>query len=81
MACGHVAQSIDESGRPCCVVCLGIDPRAKIEQTVKPGLGGRTARCFECSRPPVASSWDLPFFSYRPAEKTDEYYCGCRGWD
>ena len=27
------------------------------------------------------SSFDLPFFEYRKDKKTDEYYCGCKGWD
>jgi len=79
MACGHVAQSQGRFG-PSCAICFGIDPRSEIV-VPKPRLDLRQARCFECSRKPVASSWDLPFFSYRPAEKTDEYYCGCRGWD
>lgn len=26
------------------------------------------------------SSWDLPFFSHKPDEEYDEYYCGCLGW-
>lgn len=28
-----------------------------------------------------ASNWNLPFFSYKPDQEKDEFYCGCWGWD
>lgn len=79
MACGHTAQGIDGAGRPVCVICVQIDPRA--EQPVEPpDLIGRVARCSYCKYE-EPSALDLPFFEYRPNQATDTYYCGCRGWD
>lgn len=42
-----------------------------------------SARCdwngkCDCERP---SDVNLPFFTYRPGQQYDEFYCGCAGWD
>ena len=29
----------------------------------------------------ATSSLDLPFFKSRPDQETDEFFCGCFGWD
>lgn len=29
----------------------------------------------------VPSSYDLPFFGYRPNDKYDAFYCGCQSWN
>lgn len=50
----------------------------------RPSLDGRKAICTQHKggdSKPVASSWTLPFFEYRPERETDSYYCGCWGWD
>ncbi len=90
MACGHVAQGVNGNGDPVCVVCFGIREGATIVAE-KPSLEGRRAYCSYATgrdgespkvhSEGVPSSWDLPFFSYRPERETDTYYCGCWGWD
>lgn len=47
MGCGHVANAMDGDGKPVCVICVGIDPRATIEVTEDQfsALLGRRARC------------------------------------
>jgi len=34
-----------------------------------------------CQCGAIKSSFELPFFEYRPNEPQDEFYCGCFGWD
>lgn len=81
MKCGHAANSQDtRTGKPCCAICIGIDPRATIPDDNPPDLTGREAKCFDCNRT-IPSSPGLAFFSYRPDKALDQYYCGCRGWD
>lgn len=79
MGCGHAANAIDKAGKPVCVICIGLDPRAKaIIKT--PNLKGRRANCAYCGRS-QSSDDDLAFFEYRPSKDFDSYYDGCRGWD
>jgi len=48
-------------------------------------LAGRMATCgsekTNRAHNPKPSSPDLAFFRYTPDEPTDDYYCGCMGWD
>ena len=62
MQCGHAAQAREQNGNPVCVICVGIDTKARQIETVRPRLEGRTARC-SCGKE-VESSSDLPFFEY-----------------
>jgi hypothetical protein len=44
MKCGHAANATDQEGKPCCVICAGIDPG--YNQIVQsPDLTGRMAKC------------------------------------
>lgn len=83
MKCGHVANAIDENGKPICAFCApdvkGVTVERSIESETS-GLEGRTAHCAWCSRV-TESKWTLPFFKYRPDKETDSYYCGCGSWD
>lgn len=87
MKCGHTANSNrlmpDGTKIPSCVICGCID--IAYECTGTSGLEGRKAICTQHKQGgdcrPVPSSWDLPFFRYRPDKEYDEYYCGCWGWD
>lgn len=74
MKCGHTANA-ESNGKPCCVICNCFE----IEEN-KPDLTGRKAICHDCGKK-RDSSYDLPFFEYKPNEPYDEYYCGCMGWD
>lgn len=79
MTCGCAANATTEvNGNhvPCCVIhdCTEVVDK-------KPSLKGRKAKCSYGSHGIVPSNWDLAFFSYRPDEEYDEYYCGCYGWD
>ena len=83
MACGHVSNAVDEQGKPCCLICLGLKPGAtKVVREVEgtDGLKGRKAKCPYCGKT-TNSNWSLPFFEYKPNEEFDEYYDGCFGWD
>lgn len=80
MKCGHVANAVTEDGKPVCVLCIGIDPKAQEIDKEIPDLTGRKAKCSICGKA-KESSFDLPFFDYRKDRETDEYYCGCFGWD
>lgn len=80
MQCGHVAQATDENGKPVCVICLGIDPKATEVAEELPDLAGRKARCPYC-RKTRDSSFDLPFFEYKKDSEEDQFYDGCFGWD
>jgi hypothetical protein len=94
MKCGHVAHGKCHSKGgvkfdppiPCCITC----DCTEVDDS-PPSLEGRKARCAywgicHCEMP---SSRDLPFFEYRGPgtnhyageKETDEFYCGCRGWD
>jgi hypothetical protein len=75
MKCGHVAMAHDIKGNPYCIIC---DCKEVAEEL--PSLEGRMATCSYCGHE-KKSSFDLPFFEYRKDKKTDEYYCGCKGWD
>lgn len=79
MKCGHAAYG-ELDGKPVCAICVGIDPRAQEIDDSPPDLTGRTAVCPYCKseRP---SDFTLPFFEYRPGERRDDFYCGCRGWE
>lgn len=79
MKCGHAANATKED-KPVCVICYGISEGADVIDDTPPSLEGREAHCSDCNRV-VKSNSDLPFFSYRPEQKQDRYYCGCRGWD
>jgi hypothetical protein len=61
-----------------------IDIKKEIK-TATEGLEGRYAVCSQhklgTRNSKVPSRWDLPFFTYRPQYETDDYYCGCRGWN
>lgn len=75
MKCGHVAMAHDMNGNPYCVIC----DCGEIDEE-RPSLEGRVASCSYCGHI-EKSSYDLPFFEYRKDKDTDEYYCGCKGWD
>jgi hypothetical protein len=84
MACGCAAQATMADGSPGCAVhgCTELAPE-------QPDLTGRTARCHDAQLrhrhskegQEVPSSLRLAFFTYRPDQEHDEYYCGCCGWD
>lgn len=40
----------------------------------------RMAKCSYCNQKTISDK-TLPFFSERPHDVVDRYYCGCRGWD
>lgn len=41
----------------------------------------RTANCcYACGNTEPSQKF-LPFFAERPERETDQYYCGCYGWD
>lgn len=80
MGCGHSANAKKGDGSPVCVICYGITPGADTVVT-SPDLTGRIARCSYGSHADVPSSTGLAFFSHRPDQQHDNYYCGCFGWD
>lgn len=71
MECGHAANSLDGEGKPACVICAGIDPRAKIVALIAPDMTGRVARCSSVAgiagsgHAEMPSSPDLAFFEFR----------------
>jgi hypothetical protein len=80
MKCGHVAQGTKgDTGKPVCVICIGIDPGAEIIDENPPDLTGRMAKCRSCDYM-KESKFSLAFFEYRPDREYDLFYCGCRGW-
>ena len=87
MKCGHAANATTErDGKtiPVCVICIGITPGAdEIAET--PSLEGRFAQCsYRYKDKPhglVPSSTELAFFTHKPNEQYDQYYCGCYRWD
>ena len=78
MKCGHAANA-ECDGKPCCVICIGLNPGAEIVDDM-PDLSTRKAKCGYCGRE-AQSSTSLAFFSHRPGQPCDSYYCGCFGWD
>ena len=83
MKCGHVANAIDENGKPICAFCAPDVDGVTVERVIDSetgGLEGRKARCTWCGRV-TNSRWNLPFFAYSAKSDTDSYYCGCGGWD
>jgi len=79
MKCGCRAQGTDSRGNPVCITHFGLKGGA-VQVAEIPVLTGRQARCCYCKKI-TNSSLDLPFFEYKPNEKYDGYYSGCRGWD
>jgi hypothetical protein len=92
MACGHVANATNEAGAPCCAFCVGMHEGA--EQVAQDqALAGRLARCTyyggrgqkgQLCRSEMSSEEareHQAFFGYRPHMDTDEFYCGCWGWE
>ena len=79
MKCGHSANATDADGKPCCAICIWLDPNAQIVDDAPPDLTGRFATCYGHSK--VPSSSNLAFFKHHPNKVEDEYYCGCMGWD
>jgi len=67
MQCGHAAQGYadNDPGKPVCVICAGLDPRAYLVAE-EPDLKGRRARCayFRTCGSEVDSSTSLAFFEY-----------------
>lgn len=84
MKCGHTAQGIrGADDAPVCVPCLGIVDGADVVDA-PPDLTGRKARCSYYGRKcqsETDSRTQLAFFGHRPERETDEYYCGCWGWN
>lgn len=78
MKCGHVANGWAKNRNPACAICGCIDVVKECKDNE--GLEGRKAKCGECGSM-VSSSWNLPFFEYKPDKEYDTYYCGCWGWD
>lgn len=79
MKCGHRANSSDSDNKPVCVICAGIGSGYDIP-VKEPNLKGRKCICNQCKK--VVDSKDaVAFFEYRPKEKFDNHYDGCRGWD
>ena len=82
MKCGHSATSNTQEGEPCCLVCYPREESMIEDPSINEELlAGREATCCYGMHKIVKSSPNLPFFSYRPKSKYDEYYCGCYGWD
>lgn len=84
MVCGHAANSTRADGSPACVICLlgqGQDHQPALTIAPAPDLAGRTASCGYGRHADVPSSPELAFFRHRPGLPTDEYYCGCMGWE
>ena len=84
MQCGHAANATYQDNgevKPCCAICIGLEPGAKVVATNPPDLTGRFATCAYGDHKRVPSSSGLAFFKHQPDQKTDRYYCGCRGWD
>lgn len=75
MGCGHVANSVVD-GKPACVICAGIDPRAYVVVEA-PDLAGRMASC-SCGKTVPSDSPHLAFFEYRgPGSRYDGGFCEC----
>jgi hypothetical protein len=75
MKCGHVANAETFDGKPVCVICKCYEIANE-----QPIIIGRKAKCVWCGSE-RESSFNLPFFEYKPKQEYDSYYCGCGGWD
>lgn len=64
MKCGHAANAVDGNGKPCCVICVGINPGATVVDKETPDLTDRVSMCADCKKT-VPSSTELAFFEYR----------------
>lgn len=80
MQCGCAANATDGKGNPSCAIHIGLHPGADKVMEQSPDLTGRTARCTYCKNTQLSST-ELAFFEYRPTQKFDGFYDGCRGWD
>jgi hypothetical protein len=79
MACGCAAQgtkTVGDQDVACCVV-----HNCDIAADVQPDLTDRKAVCTYSGHRPIDSRFNLAYFVYRPDQETDQYYCGCYGWD
>lgn len=83
MKCGHADNATLTTGQEAIPVCAiyGCTEIEKQIENYTEGLEGRYAKCTMGEHGIVPSRWNLPFFEYRPDNKYDNYYCGCRGWD
>ena len=77
MKCGHSATGTDaKTGSPCCLICIGLDPRAEEINDQPPSLSGRLARCSCGNTQP--SSISLAFFEYLGAGSREALeHCKC----
>lgn len=75
MRCGHTANALTKNGDPYCVICSESDI-AEQQKNIK----NRKAKCVSCGKI-TESHLELPFFKSTPTKETDEYYCGCEGWE
>jgi hypothetical protein len=89
MKCGHAANAT-MNGKPVCAICfMATSDDAATIVVEAPDLSGRRATCsYRTGRDGqghdpqgVPSSVNLAFFEYLPNQPTDQYYCGCWGWD
>lgn len=68
------------TGKPVCVVHIGIKAGADEIDDRPPDFSRRVAKCGYCRRT-EPSRLELPFFVSHPDWEQDEFFCGCRGWD
>lgn len=81
MKCGHRANG-DSNGAECCVGCAIDSNRLAFERAdALPNLEGRFAVCTYGGHGRSPSSFALAYFQHMPGRPTDQYYCGCYGWD
>ena len=77
MKCGHRAHGVDGNGKPVCVTCVGLDPRAREVEENPPSYEGREARCAYCQLVKPSNA-DLAFFEYRgPGSTYAAEHCVC----
>lgn len=85
MKCGHAANAYTEDMKPCCAICIGLNPNAVIVDEEPIDLTGRIAICSQhkmgAGGGRAPSDTNLPFFEHRPNSEHDSYYCGCYGWN
>ena len=79
MACGCAAQGTKTVAEQ--DVACGVVHNCTFTADVQPDLTGRKAVCNYRGHRPTDSRFTLAYFAYRPDQETDEYYCGCYGWD
>jgi hypothetical protein len=78
MKCGHRANAT-QNNKPCCVICAGFGNDWNTPAP-EPDLSKRECICLYCKKV-IPSSEAVAFFEYKPNEKYDQHYCGCRGWN